>query len=598
VDAHKGVGFATPATTIVTYRMKSIGQIVDEVRWLEDHLGYREISLSSLSTGDYGDIVGLVKRLHREFTGRGVSFSLPSLRVNSVTLPIFEEISRGKRSGITFAIESAADEDQRVVNKMVPLERVIDIAREARSRGWQHAKLYFMIGLPVGDPDGEGDRIADYVTRLRRAVPMEYIVNVGTFVPKPHTPFQWDRQLSVDEANRRIETIRDSLPKGAKLRAHDPRVSWLEGVITRGSIETADFIEEAFHRGARLDAWGEHTRFDIWDDLSQSQRYEEIVENALGPFSEDAPLPWDTVSVGVTAFHLRRERDRAVKGELTERCMPGCEEPCGVCNREVNVRDDVGGFDGEEVGEPVGTVPPSPTDVESHGREYQLVINYTKRGSAAFLPHLALVRTFERVWHRIGLPLALSQGYHPKPKMSFSQPLPLGSESDDEIVIVEVRNNIQLDTIYHRLESAFPDGFTIKRILLLHHEKGSPRIQSPMQAYYGSEYEIEHEVGSIETIETFRTRGAIIVGDNGNQTSGDQSKFRCLLTAEKPGLGRILKEVPRRDLVRVRRVRTLGRQANEQKEGGGHSVASSDPSNNSLWDYYLSLSNCLASFQS
>lgn len=577
------------------YRMKTIDQIVEEVRWLVDDHGYREISLSSLSTGDYGDIVGLVNRLHREFAGRGVSFSLPSLRVNSVTLPIFEAISRGKRSGITFAIESADDEDQRVLNKMVPLERVIDIAKEARTRGWQHAKLYFMIGLPVGDPDNEGGRIAEYVRQLRRAVPMEYIVNVGTFVPKPHTPFQWDRQLSPKEADRRIETIRDALPKGAKLRAHDPRVSWLEGIITRGSLETADLIEDAFSQGARLDAWGEHVRFDVWDALARSTRYQRIVQNALGPFDETETLPWDAVSVGVTGFHLRRERKRALQGELTERCAPECEEPCGICNRETHVREDVGAASADAgeatnrsedlpdtgVGGPSRSTEDSDGESagksESHGREYQLVLNYTKNGSAAFLPHLALVRTFERVWHRVGLPLSLSQGYHPKPKMSFSQPLPLGSESEDEIVVVEVQNIIQLDNVYQRLQTALPEGFSVKRILLLHHEKGSPRIPSPMQAYTGSVYDIEIEPeesgGVSEIVEGFRGKGAEIVGGE------NEHGFRCLLSADKPGLGRVLKEIPRRDTIRVRRVATLG-------------------GNSSLWEYYLSLSSCLASFQS
>lgn len=597
------------------YRMKSIEQIVVEVRWLVDRLGYREISLSSLSTGDYGDIVGLVQQLNLEFAGRGVSFSLPSLRVNSITLPIFEEISRGKRSGITFAIESAADEDQRIVNKLVPVERVIEIAREARVRGWQHAKLYFMIGLPVGEPEHEGLRIADYVTQLRRAVPMEYIVNVGTFVPKPHTPFQWDKQLSPNEAHRQIETIRESLPRGAKLRAHDPRVSWLEGVITRGTIETADLIEEAFRRGARLDAWGEHARFDIWDDLAHSPRYRQIVEDALGPFREDAPLPWDKISVGVSAFHLRRERKRAASGELTERCTSVCGEPCGVCNREVQVRDDVGLIGG---GKPPAELDPANVGragtpenngsavSESHGREYQLVVNYSKRGSAAFLPHLALVRTFERVWHRVGIPLSLSQGYHPKPKMSFSRPLPLGAESDDEIVVVEVQNTIQLDTIYQRLQGALPEGFGVARILLLHHEKGSPRIPSPMQAYSGSIYDIERDDGVGEIVGFFRAYGASIEETPGNPQSAEAGTFRCLLTAEKPGLGRILKELPRRDLVRVRLVRTLGllesgddddRMSITRGNGDRGADKGAPGYGASLWDYYRSHSSCLASFQ-
>lgn len=181
---------------ILPSRMKLIPEIMSEVEWLVEHQGYRDITFSSLSSGEYGELVPLLNQVNRIYRARGISFQLPSLRINSVTIPILEQLSQGKRSGLTFAVEAAHADDQRAINKLVPLERTIEIAREAFSRGWKHAKLYFMIGLPLEDFQREAPAIVEYVRELRRAVKMEFVVNVGRFVPRPHTPFQWDAQLT------------------------------------------------------------------------------------------------------------------------------------------------------------------------------------------------------------------------------------------------------------------------------------------------------------------------------------------------------------------------------------------------------------------
>ncbi|MFW5796252.1 MAG: TIGR03936 family radical SAM-associated protein [Alkalispirochaeta sp.] len=591
----QGCRFCHAGSYYRPYRMKTIETILEEVRFLVEQMGYREISLSSLSTGDYHDIVGLVRELTRNFARRGVSFSLPSLRVNSVTLPIFEAISGGKRSGITFAVESADTEAQRGINKMVPLERVIEIAREARARGWQHAKLYFMIGLPVQGTDEEAAAIVRYVTELRRHARMEYVVNVGTFVPKPHTPFQWDRQITPEEGKRTLEEIRNALPRGTRLRGHDPYNSWLEGVITRGDTVISEMIEEAFLRGARLDAWNEYANIPLWRELAADERYRDAVERGFGPFPLDAPLPWDSVSLGVSRSFLKQERARAAEGTLTERCRPNCEIPCGVCNRYVLVRD-------RAAGDTPRDEPPTPTipviEVEggedqrkrdqNHGREYQLVVGYRKEGSAAFLPHLALVRTFERAWHRIGLPFALSQGYHPKPKMSFGQPLPLGAASEDELVIVNVQNIIQLETYYHMLDAALPAGFSVFGMLLLHHEKGSSRIPSPMQQYAGSRYRIHRSTNWVSVdagvssgemppwstvIDTLTRHGAAgTAGRNGDE------EYTFFLSGDASGIGKIKKELPGADRLVIERLGMYADRAGEVR----------------LYDYYRRHPGCVA----
>ncbi len=561
-------------------RMKEIETIVQEVRWLTENRGYREISLSSLSTGDYGDLIQLVTRLSEIFGEKGVSFSLPSLRVNSVTLPILELVSRGKRSGLTFAVESADELSQRVMNKIVPLERIQHIAAEARNRGWRHAKLYFMIGLPVPDADKEGEKIAEYIKALRRAVPMEYVVNVGTFVPKPHTPFQRVRQITPAESLTQFDTIRSLLPKGTKLRAHNPDNSWLEGLLTRGDEETSRLIMEAHAAGARLDAWDEYSDINLWKRLVEKDMQQHRIKKALGPFSDEEILPWNHIQLGVTAGFLKNESNRASRTELTDKCVDGCAEPCGVCNHIVRVR---------EIQDTMNPIPLQETlsgnlsekivmpGMEIHGRSFQLVMNYTKTGPAAFLSHLSLVRTFERVWNRLGLPLALSQGYHRKPKMSFGQPLPLGVGSDDEILIVNVQNNIQLDSISSTINGILPDGFYVRGIVLLHHENGSARIPTPMQRYSGSLYRIDaiEGVGSDVFSEV---EGAL-------EGYGFFIGKPVVLTADAPGLGRILKEVPGREILKSRRLCMYSRNpVNGSGFEGGER----------LFDFYAGLSNVIS----
>ncbi len=534
------------------YRMKSVEQIIEEVRWLVENRGYREISLSSLSTGDYTDLVGLVTRLTDIFSTQGVSFSLPSLRVNSITLSILELVSRGKRSGLTFAVEGADELIQRSVNKLVPLERVAEIAAEARARGWRHAKLYFMVGLPH-DGGNEGEGIVRFVSELRRKVPMEYIVNVGTFVPKPHTPFQWERQMAPDTARAIFADLRESLPRGAKLRAHDPENSWLEGMLSRGNEDTGSLILEAHAAGARLDAWGEFTDISLWKRLVDSHDSRSSLLKSFGPFMQDEKLPWDGVGLNVTKSYLKREQARSRNIDLTDRCVDGCGEPCGVCNTAVSVREVEGG--GGDIG-PI--TPPAVSNGketelsgERHGRSYQLVINYRKTESASFLSHLSMVRTFERIWSRLQLPLALTQGYHAKPKMSFGQPLPLGCSSEDEIAIVNLQNSIHLETYCRNMNDIFPDGMEVIELILLHHEKGSQRIPAPMQRYGGSRYRLswydgrprdgddQDSVGS--AVEEILEQYSIEVGRP------------VFLGVDAPGLGRIIKELPERGIVTAHR---------------------------------------------
>lgn len=555
------------------YRMKGIDQILCEADWLVHTLGYRELSLSSLSSGDYGPLQEMMLALNSRYKGLGVSLQLPSLRVDSFTLPLLEQLNTVRRAGLTFAVESASEEHQAWTNKLVPLEKIISIAREARARGWRRAKLYFMIGLPGPDPDGEARGIAEYVRRLRSAVPMEYIVNVGTFVPKPHTPFQRVPQLLPDQASRMFQEIRSGLPKGATLKAHDPWMSWLEGVLSRGDERAGEVIEEAHSRGARLDAWTDYLRMETWKETIA--RHPGSDEGLRG-FPGDRPLPWDKISLGLASGVLKREELRARQGELTGRCLPDCQDRCGICTPETRVvhrsasdapdlplaesprRIGSDGKDREKSA--VGISGEAKEGCDEQGRGHQLLLAYTKQGSAAFLPHLAVVRTFERLWYRLGLPVELSQGHHPKPRMSFGQPLPIGIESLDEIGVVNLQKNVQLDKFSARLfdSSLLPEGLRIQKALTLRHVQNEPRIPAPMQLYGASVFLVWVEKRTDQAVLESFLLGAAEAG--GVLRNRRPCVAELLLPREAPGLGRLLKEHQGRGVIRGRRLASLAPQ--------------------------------------
>jgi radical SAM superfamily enzyme YgiQ (UPF0313 family) len=250
-------------------RKKSIANIRAEVRAFVEQGGYNEISLSSLSSGDYGDIDGLLDALIADFKGCHVSFQLPSLRVSSFSLATLEKISEVRKSGLTFAVETPDEAAQHEINKVVTLEMIVPILREAKQRGFHGAKFYFMIGLPVSYGEvSEEEAIVRFVETASAATRMKFNVSVNIFIPKRHTAFENAVQLDGEVARQKLNFIRDRLKKsGHKVSVHDVLTARIEGLLSRGDEKAGALVEEAFHRGARLDAWHEFLKRDIWEEL-------------------------------------------------------------------------------------------------------------------------------------------------------------------------------------------------------------------------------------------------------------------------------------------------------------------------------------------
>ncbi len=302
--------------------------------------GYEEVSLTSLSTADHSELPDVLRRLSRRLEASGISISVPSLRVDSFSPELARLLSGGRKTGLTFAPEAGTQRLRDVINKNVTQEQLLATTRKAFSSGWRRVKLYFMLGLPTEtdeDIAGIGSLVARVLGVAREVTPpaergsIRVGVSVSTFVPKAHTPFQWEPQLSVEEVRRRQGLLRTSMPrKGVELSWHDPDVSFLEGILARGGRDIATVVEGAWRRGARFDAWTDEFRLDRWTEaLAEAGIDGATIANRERDIA--TPLPWSHLSAGLSTPYLLIERSRALAAETTPDCtFDGCTG-CGVC---------------------------------------------------------------------------------------------------------------------------------------------------------------------------------------------------------------------------------------------------------------------------
>ncbi len=300
--------------------------------------GYEEVSLTSLSSSDHSLIEDVVRRLSRRLEGTDVTVSLPSLRVDAFGLTL-ARLLKGKRPGLTLAPEAGTQRLRDVINKNVTGEDLLGAVRAAFEAGWRRVKLYFMIGLPTEtdeDVAGIGRLVGEVLAAAREATPADQRgsvrvgVSVSTFVPKAHTPFQWDAQLTLPEVLRRQKILRDAMPrKGVELSWHDASASFLEGALARGDRKVADVIERTWRSGAVFDAWTEEFSLDRWLAAFEEEGVDPVV--LAGPRDAKAPLPWSHISSGVSPAFLKLERERAERAVATPDCTFEECTGCGVC---------------------------------------------------------------------------------------------------------------------------------------------------------------------------------------------------------------------------------------------------------------------------
>ncbi len=301
--------------------------------------GYDEATLLSLSSGDYGCLDQLLPALMERWEAERVAFSLPSLRVDTLSPKMIDQIKRVRKTGFTLAPEAGTQRLRDVINKNISEGDILNTVQAVFKAGWRVLKLYFMIGLPTETwEDLQG--LVDLVKKIQKAARsvnprLQINVGISTFIPKPHTPFQWTAQLTLEESRERIAFIQKALRgKTIQVKWNDPRQSLLEGLCSRGDRRLGRTIERAYQNGARLDAWSDYFNWPAWEKaLEETGTDVRFLYEVRG---QETRFPWEFIESGVHRRYLWEEYQRGLTGASTPDCRQGDCRQCGICpDREV-----------------------------------------------------------------------------------------------------------------------------------------------------------------------------------------------------------------------------------------------------------------------
>jgi len=424
------------------------------------HSGYDEVSLLSLSTGDYTAVEPLLQNLMSCHADQKVAVSLPSLRVGSLTPALMEEIKKVRKTGFTLAPEAGSERLRRVINKGISEADLLETSHTAFTLGWRLIKLYFMMGLPT-ETAADLAALVDLAARVKatgRGTQGGADVNVSlsTFVPKAHTPFQWEAQLSREAIWERQEYLRQGLKqRRLRLKWHEAELSVLEGVFARGDRRLGALLERAVALGCRFDGWRDHFRWDLWQQALAETGIN--LADYLRERQGDEILPWEHLDAGVTKAFLWHERQQARHGETTADCRFGDCCACGVCDFE-QIRPRLA--DRNRLPTPLAGPGAGPAVTMPEALpKIRLTVRKSER--AAALSHLEFMTAIQRAVKRAGIPVRWSGGFHPAPRISFGDALPLGVSSEAELVDLDLNAPYAAETALTALNRELPAGIEV-----------------------------------------------------------------------------------------------------------------------------------------
>jgi radical SAM-linked protein len=462
-----GCRFCQAGMTYRPVRERSVARVLELAEKSLQNTGYEDISFTSLSSGDYSCLRELMQEFNRRFGGKRIAMSLPSLRVGSVTTEMLREIRAVRKTGFTIAPEAGTDRLRAVINKDFTEETYIKALETLFREGWTNLKLYFMTGLPTETDDDisaipemafQAIKISKKFTRKNVTIS----AGVSSFIPKPHTPFQWFGQNDIAALREKNSYLRKSfLRRGIKYKGHNEEMSLLEAVFSRGDESLSAFIESAWSLGCRLDAWTEHFDFEKWTKAAELSGISAF-DYAGRTYDKEAELPWDNIDTGVTREFLWKEYQNAAGGTFTRDCRKQCHN-CGL-----------------RCAESTGSTPGSsgaPAVLQSKtgngpgaGMKEDFVrvrLQYGKTDKARFLSHLELSSSIVRALKRADFPLRYSTGFHPSPKVSFGPALGVGIAGLNEYLDVELISPFNIEEGFEGLNRKLPEGIKAKQMVLL-----------------------------------------------------------------------------------------------------------------------------------
>ena len=500
--------------------------------------GYDDISLLSLSTGDYSCITSLIAHLLTKFESQKIAISLPSLRAGTLTPELMKLIKKVRKTGFTIAPEAGSQRLRDVINKNISKKDIVETVQDAFMLGWKTIKLYFMIGLPTETKD-DLKEIIDLVKSLRsiniqkgkKAGHKPQInVSISTFIPKPHTPFQWVSQISLEESKNRLEFLKKHLRlPGIRVKWQHPEVSFLEGLWSRGDRRLSSLLVNAYNKGCKFDGWSDKFQYRLWEEALLDSNVD-IHFYTTRQRHMDEPLPWDHIDSRINKQFLKKEYEKALLCQSTPDCRTNTCSMCGACDfnhiepviYSNTIHDKKFKDDGKH------TVTPKDTSYQ------KLKISYAKKEQAKFFGHLELASIFSRALKRAKIPIKFSEGFHPKPKISFQDPLPVGIESTNESLLITVPEHMVCNDIVSGLNACLPSGIDVHDCKVIH-----SKADNPLSTTISYAVVLQSGLFDVEKLQCFlKTDQVVITRTNhkGRTTSIDLKKMIkkiCLIEPDK-----------------------------------------------------------------
>ncbi|MBZ5553823.1 MAG: TIGR03960 family B12-binding radical SAM protein [Acidobacteriia bacterium] len=511
-----GCRFCQAGYTYRPLRERSIDDIVRTIVKASEQTGFDEATIASLSTADYSCLNPLMEKLMDELEHRKIALSLTSMRADSITPELTSQMKRVRKTGLTLAPEAGTQRMRDIINKNITEESVLKSATAAFDAGWDLIKLYFMIGLPMETGDDVrgifelGKKVRDLSTRSRRSVNIN--LSASSFIPKPHTPFQWFAFCDLEEIKEKQRLLR-SWCKSARInfKHHHPETSQMECVLSRGDRRLGRVIERAYRSGCRFDGWDDQFRYDLWVqafeqegvDFRQYLRALPVFDCAewrgsTEPERNDCtayikslstirvkpldapvdwtPLPWDHLDDRVDKKFIVWDLKRSLQARVSPTCGPDLCYNCGLeCEfdgtgpgviqsvelKKPGIQGNGHGQNHDRDLEMEREIPAAPVQGPGAGR-YRA--SFTKVGRSKFLSHLDLMRLVQRAFRRAGIPLKYSQGFHPQPVVSFGPALSVGIEGTAELVDFEAMVGLEEKSFLSVINSVLPDGVRFTRL--------------------------------------------------------------------------------------------------------------------------------------
>ncbi|MGJ5627663.1 TIGR03960 family B12-binding radical SAM protein [Nostoc sp. CALU 1950] len=498
----RGCRFCQPGMLTRPARDVEPDKVVEAIEQGMRATGYNEFSLLSLSCSDYLSLPAVGMEIKNRLKNENISLTLPSQRVDRFDENIANILGGTRQGGLTFAPEAGTQRMRDIVNKGLTNEELLRGVKTAWEQGWDKIKLYFMIGLP-GETDADVVGIAETVSWLQRECrgkgrkPLNFNLTISNFTPKPHTPFQW-HSVSTAEFKRKQNLLRQEFRriKAVKVNFTDVRISAMEDFVGRGDRNLSKVVRRAWELGAGMDSWYENLdqAFSAWGsaiaqaDLDWKYRQVENGEwnlfhvqeqkrskdaendqfltpnsslpstdtiNRVSPHSLDIPLPWDHIDTGIDKKWLQEDLQRALEAAIVPDCsFEGCSH-CGVCGTDFGHNIVI---ESPAIPQFAGEFVPNTTKAQ------RLRLWFGKQGDMALISHLDLIRLFDRVVRRAGLPIAFTGGFHPMPRISLATALALGATSSGEIADFELTVPVEIDTFREQLAREMPTDIPIYNV--------------------------------------------------------------------------------------------------------------------------------------